>query len=181
MARFPDQVAFFDVGIRDSVSLISPGLIVNALITVHDKAQDGGVDTRNVGIDVYTFTVTENTPFDILYDCIISTRDYFALRAFFQEERLNPNAVPQTGVWNVPLPTSHEYPAIFANDYVPQGVFRNAGRQDILVRPVGLPGFADPFGIPIDSQRGEYGLAVKYQMVRKEMTRFVLKRDVYAF
>ena len=187
MARFPDWVVFADSGITipvsdDPTDRGSPGLIVSALVSVHDTAQDGGVDTRTFDLsDSFKVNYQVNEPFDVLYDVLISTTDYFAIRAYFDEHRLNPQAQASTGVWNVPKPTDRTYPDLFADGYVPEGVFRHAGRTDIVVRPVDLPGYGDPFGIPLDHQRGEQGLPVKYQMVRKELVRFVVKRGVYAF
>lgn len=189
MARFPDHVVFADSGItipipggNPATDRGSPGIIIRSLVSVHDASQDGGVDTVSGSFgDGRDFIYRVNDPFDVLYDVLIGTNDYFAIRAYFDEQRLNPEAQRSAGVWNVPVPLQKEFPSIYADGYVPRGVFRHAGRTDVVVRPVELPGYGDPFGIPLDAQRNEQGLAIKYQMVRKEIVKFVVKRAVFAF
>ena len=154
---------------------------MNCLLAVHDKFQDGGVS--NVVID-QTFSgawTRINDPFDVLYDLTIATYDYFALRAFFQSQRRRADAQQSLGLAGIPLPTQNAYPDLFAPDYIPRGVFRNPDRQNVVVRPVGLQGYPDPFGIPLDTQRYEQGLYIKRQLVRKELTSFVIKREVLSF
>ena len=183
MARFPDHVVFADSGINafepGSTEPFQPGIIISALVTVHDNAQDGGVENRNVGSgDVWFRT---NTPFDVLFDVTIATRDYFSIRSYFRGIRERSTTTWTTGFASLPRPTSQSAPAIYADGYVPRGVFRYPDRQNVIVLPVPLPGYADPFGTPLDPQRGEQGLAIMWQMVRKEETRFTVKREVLAF
>ena len=182
MARFPDHVAFFDTGVTIPGTggvRVSPGLVVNCLVAVHDKAQDGGVD--NVSLGVAGAWTRVNQPFDVLYDVTISTFDYFALRDFFQTQRKRTDARQSPGIANVPTPNQSTHPHLFADGYVPRGVFRNPDRQNVVVRPTLLPEHPDPFGIPLDVQRYEQGLYIKRQLVMKELSQFVVKREVLSF
>ena len=184
MARFPDHVAIYDTGVLipdpdGSTTPYSPGLIVSALVAVHDTEQDGGVE--NVIYGDTPFWYQRINPFDVLYDVTISTQDYFACRDYFNEVRTTPGNQPSPGIQNLPLPTRTTYPFLFAPGRPVQGLFSYPDREDIAFRPVELPGYADPFGIPLSNERDEQGLIIRRQLVRKSMTQFVLYRGVYTF
>lgn len=189
MARFPDHVVLLDTGVSVFVDDGSgdrghPAIIVNCLVTVHDTKQDGGTELRYLssplgGGSVASWTVYY--PFPVLYDVLLSTDDYFRARAFFRGHRKDPQAQQLRGAGNIPNINKNFYPRIFEDGRVPLGVFEYPDRQNVLVTPVGLPGYADPFGQPLDPDRNEEGLSIEYMMVRKEITRLVCERKIKVF
>lgn len=204
MARFPDHVVLLDTGVlvpHDSGGRAYPGFIVNCLVSVHDTNQPGGTQTVLVPSGGGArFTV--QYPFQVQFDVLLSTDDYFNARAFFHGHRKDPQTIQVRGVGNTPplakspvqqgdelsppsepysIDYQNFYPQLFATGRVPQGVFEYPYRENVLVQPVDLPGYIDPFGTPLDVDRGELGLSIEYSMVRKEITRFVCQRNISVF
>ena len=195
MTRFPDHVSLCDTGVDVPLDVDddgepvrgSPCISVPALVTVHDSKQDGGLQVPVVYVgNNIPVKLPTNTPFDVLYDVLISTSEYFFVREWFRSWRENPEARQLKGVAGLPLPynspsSNNPYRSLFTPGRIPQGVYRYPDRQNVLVTPVPHPDYIDPFGTPLDHERNELGLSIAYQMVRKEITRFVCRRGINAF